>query len=84
MRLIRNAADFVTMKSGAIAISAENFNAEASNGIVTTAVNVDEPMTVSDDRSIVYIGIQCEVRCTDRLNLDSEQQSYTSDGSKRK
>lgn len=46
----QNAADFVTMKSGAIAISAENFNAErASNGIVTTAVNVDEPMTVSDD-----------------------------------
>jgi len=46
----QNAVEFVDMKSGAIAISAENFSAErAADGIVTTAVNNNDVMTVADD-----------------------------------
>ena len=42
--------DFAGMKAGALNITGENYNAErASAGIVTTAVNVDAPMTVAND-----------------------------------
>jgi len=46
----QSAIEFAGMKAGALNITAENYNADrASEGIVTTAVNVDAPMTVSND-----------------------------------